>query len=321
MGAVATIPSSERGVAPTVHTCYEVLELCPAGGVHDFTDGKYVDERNDRSAYLAAQHRQAEYLLDQIHCGPGARILDIGCGYGRILEHAMRRGAQARGITISRPQVAFCRSLGLDVYELNYRVLFHDVNRNWRGAFDGLVANGSLEHFAQVQDAVGGRTDEVYREMFDIFRRLLRDDGRLVTTAIHFRNPGQFPPQEILAGPSAQRAGTDRHHFAMLVQCFGGWYPEPAQLERCAAPRFELISEEDGTHDYLLTSEYWRQRLMCSLAFHPRVWWEVARKGWKYPGPLFEMLRCHLWYQSWAWQFRPPAPMRLLRQTWLAKPL
>jgi hypothetical protein len=30
-------------------------------------------------------------------------------------------------------------------------------------------------------------------------------------------------------------------------------------------------------------------------------------------------LRLQLWDQSWAWQFRPPAPLRLLRQTWLAK--
>jgi len=320
MAATAATATAERGVAPTVQTCYDVLDVAPAGGVHDFTDGKYVDERNNRAAYLAAQHRQAEYLLDQIHCGAGSRILDIGCGYGRTLEHATRRGAEATGITISRPQVAFCRSRGLRVYELNYRNIFCDGGPPWDHAFDGLVANGSLEHFAQVDDALAGRTDAVYREMFAICRRLVRDDGRLVTTAIHFREPGQVNPHELVNGPHPARS--ESYHFSMLLErTFGGWYPDPGQLARCAEPYFELEAEEDGTHDYHLTSEYWLRRLKWQSAFNPRVWWTLARKWLRHPQATAEMVRCQLWDQSWAWQFRPPAPTRLWRQTWLAKPL
>src|SRR4249920_1575593 len=91
--AVAT-PEAEVSVVPTVRTCYDVLDVVRACGITDLTDGKYVDDRNDRAAYLAAQHRQAEYLLDQVRCGPGTRLLDIGCGYGRILEQATARGAR-----------------------------------------------------------------------------------------------------------------------------------------------------------------------------------------------------------------------------------
>src|SRR5262245_56273017 len=100
--ALATNPRTEKSAAtavvrdkpstpPAVKACYDVLDLCRACGIHDFTDGKYVDERNDRAAYLEAQARQAEYLLDQIDCRTGSRILDIGCGYGRILEGAAVR--------------------------------------------------------------------------------------------------------------------------------------------------------------------------------------------------------------------------------------
>src|SRR5205809_7144669 len=100
MASVATPPTTERVTAPAVRTCYDLLTVVPACGLTDLTDGKYVDDRNDRSSYLAAQERQAEYLLDQVHCGPGTRLLDIGCGYGRSLEHAARRRADAVGITI-----------------------------------------------------------------------------------------------------------------------------------------------------------------------------------------------------------------------------
>ena len=319
MATVAAIPNAERGTAPAVRTCYNLLEVMRAAGMTDFTDGKYVDDRNDRTAYLAAQERQAEYLLDQAHCGPGTRLLDIGCGYGRILEQAGRRSARAVGITISPPQVDDCRRRGLSVEEVNYRHIFSRNDDSWKHTFDSVVANGSLEHFVQPADAVGGHADAIYEEMFAICRRLLVDGGRFVTTAIHFREPDQFDPEAISRGPAAQRPSSDEYQYAMLTAWFGGWYPEPGQLERCAADHFELVAEEDGTHDYFLTSEYWLRQVKWKLAFGPRVWCAVARQLWERPRPAIEMLRLQLWDQSWVWQFRPPAPMRLLRQTWAAK--
>jgi cyclopropane-fatty-acyl-phospholipid synthase len=290
-----------------------------AAGMTDFTDGKYVDEGNDRAAYLAAQERQAEYLLDQARCGRGARLLDIGCGYGRILEQAARRGARPIGITISPSQVADCRARGLAVEELNYRNIFRRRDDSWERAFDAIVANGSLEHFVQAADAAAGQTDALYEEMFAICRRLLVDGGRFVTTAIHFREPDQFDPAAIARGPAAQAPGSDAYQFAMITEWFGGWYPAPGQLERCAGQHFDLVMEEDGTYDYHLTSEYWLAQAKWKLATDPRMWWAVARQLWKHPRPALEMLRLQLWDQSWVWQFREPAPMRLLRQTWAAK--
>jgi cyclopropane fatty-acyl-phospholipid synthase-like methyltransferase len=308
-------------------------------GVTDLTDGKYVDERNDRTAYVAAQERQAEYLLDQALCERGSRLLDIGCGYGRILEHAKRRGACAIGITISQPQVARCRARGLEVHELDYRNIFGlprvgwapptnsfassklvgSARPTWEHAFDAIIANGSLEHFVQASDAASGRADAIYEEMFAICRRLLVSGGRLVTTAIHLRDARQFDPAAILRGSAAHPRGSPEYQYATLVETFGGWYPQPGQLERCAASSFELVEEDDGTDDYRLTSEYWLRRLKWSLATSPRVWLAVLAKTRQHPGGVWRMLRSHLWDQAWYWQFRPPAPMRLLRQTWLAQ--
>ena len=330
MVSAAAIPATERGTAPVVCTCYDLLDIALLCGVADLTDGKYVDERNDDVAYRQAQIRQAEYLLNQACCGPGTRLLDIGCGYGRILAHAARRGATAVGITISPQQVAYCRARGLDARELNYRDIFSATNAPlalpyegegvlWEHAFNAIVANGSLEHFVQAADAAAGHADEVYDEMFAICRRLVVKDGRFVTTAIHFRQVGQFDPAEILRGSVAHPQGSAAYQYAVLTETFGGWYPEPGQLERCAAEHFELIGEEDGTHDYHLTSEYWLRRLKWSLAASPRVWWKLAGTLAHHPRAAWRMLRGHLWDQAWYWQFRPPAPMRLLRQSWRAK--
>ncbi|HEX4412685.1 MAG TPA: class I SAM-dependent methyltransferase [Lacipirellulaceae bacterium] len=330
MATIATAPVTERDTASAVRTCYDLLTVVPACGLTDFTDGKYVDDRNDRAAYVAAQERQAEYLLDQVRCGTGTRLLDIGCGYGRILEHAVRRGSRPVGLSISPPQVAADRARGLDVRELNYRHIFCELSpplappykgggNCWEHAFDAIVANGSLEHFVQLTDAVAGRTNEIYEEMFSICHRLLVDGGRFVTTAIHFRDVDQFDPAEIARRHRAHRRGSDNYQYAMLVELFGGWYPEPGQLARCAGPYFELVEEEDGTHDYYLTSEHWQRRFFRSLTYHPRVWWALGRQLMQHPRAACEMFKLQVFAQSWPWQFRPPAPMRLIRQTWVAK--
>jgi cyclopropane-fatty-acyl-phospholipid synthase len=327
MANASAMPLVGRGAPSTVRACYDLMTVAPACDITDFTDGKYGDDRRPRrgrATYLAAQERQAEYLLDQAQCGAGKRLLDIGCGYGRILEHAARRGVEAVGITISRPQVLSCRARRLDVFELDYRDLPKNslVAPGCAGAptaFDAMIANGSLEHFVQVADAVAGRNDEIYQEFFAICRQHIVAGGRLVTTAIHFRKRGQFDPVAVARGPAGHPRGSAEFQYAMLVNVFGGWYPEPGQLEKCAVGHFELIDEEDGTHDYHLTSEYWFRQFRRRLAIDPRVWWSVLRQLGRHPRAAWRLLQLQLWHQSWAWQFRPPAPMRLQRQTWSAK--
>jgi cyclopropane fatty-acyl-phospholipid synthase-like methyltransferase len=297
--------------------CYRLLDLSLRGGISDFTEGIYADGQPlSRAAYLEAQWRQSEYLLDEIRCSPGSRILDIGCGNGRLLQQAQARGAHAIGITISEEQMARCRKQRLDARLLNYRNLPPD----WDCAFNGLAANGSLEHFVSVEDAAAGRDNLLYEELFAICRRLISAGCRLATTVIHFRHSGQVRPEDIERGPHGFDRTDPRYHFAMVLErTFGGWYPAPGQLESCARGRFRLVREVDGTRDYDLTSQYWLQHLKRSLFCNPLVWAGLAGKLIKYPQPALDMFRCLVVDQSWPWQFRGnPPPTLLLRQTWEA---
>jgi cyclopropane-fatty-acyl-phospholipid synthase len=287
----------------------------PALGFTDLTDGMY--EGDPTRPYEEAQARQADVLLDRAGVEAGSRLLDIGCGYGRILRAAEVRGASAWGITVSPEQVRRDARAGLNVLLRDYKSL----GPEWDAQFDAVIANGSLEHFAQPADAVAGRDDNIYRHMFATVHRLLDPataGAKFVTTAIHFR--GRRPdPRDWLKPPSAFPRGSPEFHWSRLTRSYGGWYPLLGQLERCADGYFRLVHEEDGTEDYRLTSEACLNVVRKTLRSWRgvRVWLAALPVFARRPAHAVRMLRCMLGSESWNWQFRGAAPPTILvRQTW-----
>jgi cyclopropane fatty-acyl-phospholipid synthase-like methyltransferase len=299
----------------TVVNCYSFFDkVFPACGLVDYTEGLYGGDPT--TSYDVAQARQIDYVLDQVHCGPGSRIIEIGCGNGSLLAHASERGAEAVGITIVPDQVAFCRRRGLDARLLDYR----DLDDDWFGRYDAVVANGPIEHFVQPAEAAAGQSDAIYHRMFDLFHRLIDPASpirRAISTTIHFaRTPD---PRDLLRSPWRHRWFSDPFHWSFLHRSFGGWYPVAGQFERCAAGLFNLVHTTDGTEDYHWTSEEWLRR--CQQAFLSSKFWPIAMDSLpfvaRHPVQATHMLLCLLWSQSWNWQFRTAdPPTRLLRHTW-----
>lgn len=306
------------GIKPwgKVVTCYSAVDrFFPACGLLDLTEGMYLG-RPERP-FAEAQANQNDYLLDQIGCGSGSRVLDVGCGYGTLLERARLRGAVSVGVTISSEQFRRCRRSGLDVHQLDYRALPGE----WDGTFDGVIANGSIEHFVRPEDAAAGRADDIYRHLFATVHRLIDPASaarRLATTTIHFVRP-PADPLAIMNRPSTFRRGSDDFHWSVLEHGWGGYYPEVGQLRRCAAGLFDLIDEVDGTEDYRLTSEEWLRRVRRAVfsARLPAIAARALPVLLRAPRQFLTLVRGVLSSKSWNWQFRPPnPPTRLLRQTW-----
>src|SRR5687768_3356501 len=143
--SVLSLPQPESRVAPIslVKLCYTMVHAAEAVGILDLADGEY---RPSDTTLEQGINRQLNYLLDEIGCNrPGFRLLEIGCGYGRLLQLARTRGAVAVGVNVSPEQAKFCNDQGERVYCCNYRDLL-EANE-WHGRFDGVIANGSLEHW------------------------------------------------------------------------------------------------------------------------------------------------------------------------------
>ncbi|HEY4504688.1 MAG TPA: class I SAM-dependent methyltransferase [Candidatus Paceibacterota bacterium] len=296
----------------TVVNCYELLALSQSE-IDDYTEGMY--EGNPSRPYHNAQKCQVNYLLDEIGCKVESVILDIGCGNSTLLEAVRERGAVGIGITLSPAQVAYGHSKGLDVRLLNYK----DIGDEWTAKFDGVVANGSMEHFVQVKDALEGRQDDIYENMFRICREILKEGGLFTTTVIHIGSV-DINPRELLKHPLLHGWGSSAFHYGLLTRSFGGFYPQIGQLKKCAKIFFELIKEVDGTEDYRLTSESWITMTNKSLRSNVPYLLKIFGRFLRHPYHTALFGLSLLIAKSWNWQFRGSSPpMRLVRQTWVRK--
>lgn len=320
-GQRMALPQPRMWVAPTklVELCYTLVHAAEAVGIRDLADGEYLP--TDTSLEEGIE-RQLNYLLDQVGCDrPGFRLLEIGCGYGHLLRLAKQRGARAVGVNLSPEQVRYANDNGLQAYCCNYRDLLKATE--WHGQFDGVIANGSLEHWVQPEDVQAGRMNSIYQESFAIAHRALdpgASEARYVTTAIHVKR--EVKPEYLLTPWYRQPRGSDRRHFSLLHNWMGGYYPVDGQLAACAAPYFSLEAERDGMLGYKIANDYRMARMLRGLYTNPKLVWRIARSLVRHPWITLTMIECYFIEKTWDWQFwGADPPMKLLRHTWRRNPL
>ncbi|HEX8854428.1 MAG TPA: class I SAM-dependent methyltransferase [Thermoleophilaceae bacterium] len=228
------------------------------GELADFSGAKYD---GDFSLSLEeAQRRKHEYVADQIGIGPGRRVLDLGCGWGPLLDFVRRRGADGVGVTLSSAQAAACRRHGLDVRLRDAR----EVTREELGTFDAIASLGAFEHFCSPGDYRAGRQEEVYGDLFSRIASLLPDSGRLyLQTMVFGRN--MIPPDEV--DIDAPR-DSDAWYLALMERQFPGSFLPfgQEQIVRTATPHFRLVSSTSGRLDYIETIRQWRKRFAAPSA-------------------------------------------------------
>jgi cyclopropane-fatty-acyl-phospholipid synthase len=244
------------------------------GELADFSGAKYD---GDFSLSLAeAQRRKHEFVAAQLGIEPGRRMLDLGCGWGALLDFVRRRGAVGVGVTLSSAQLAACRRHGLDVHMSDAR----QITREEFGRFDAVASLGAFEHFCSPEDFRAGFQETVYGSLFARIADLLGEGGRLyVQTMVYGRR--MIPAEEALAAlDHLPPAHSDAWYLALLARQFpGSWLPFGAeQVVRCAAPHFGLLASESGRLDYIETIEQWNARIgarslrkaLLKLALLPR---------------------------------------------------
>jgi len=212
----------------------------------------WLDERMVYScAYFAepgedlekAQGRKLDYICRKLRLREGERLLDIGCGWGALTLHAAKRyGAEALGITLSKPQAELANEhihrAGLAdrcrVEVCDYREI------EAPGSYDKLVSVGMFEH-------VGGSR---LREYFARAWRLLRPGGVFLNHAI-----ASSLNQPLFSGPSF----IDQYVFPD-----GELVPITETLHAAEESGFDVRDLENLREHYALTLRHWVERLEAS---------------------------------------------------------
>lgn len=193
-----------------------------------------------------AQHAKYRRILDVLGLAPGARVLEIGCGWGGFAEMAARDGLHVTGLTLSTEQHAWAtRRLADAGLSDRARFVLQDY-RDEHGRYDAIV---SIEMF----EAVGEQYWDAY---FRTLRRCLAPGGVAVVQTITI--------DETLF--ERYRRSTD---FIQQYIFPGGMLPSKTVFaERAGRAGLSVEDRFDFGLDYARTLAQWREAFVENL---PRI--------------------------------------------------
>ena len=187
-----------------------------------------------------AQLDKLDYICRKLRLLPGQRLLDIGCGWGGLVIHAVRDyGVEAIGITLSKPQAELANLRIQDAgLTGRARVLVRDYRHMQEaGHFDALASVGMFEHVGT-----------------SLLPRYFRQAARLLKPGGVFLNHGTC------LGTKEYR-GIGPSFSARYVFPDGELVPVQASLQTAYEAGLEVRDLESLREHYAITLRHWVSRL------------------------------------------------------------
>jgi cyclopropane-fatty-acyl-phospholipid synthase len=194
---------------------------------------------SDGLSLAGAQQRKIDRLLDATGVDQGARVLEIGTGWGALALRAAQRGARVTSVTLSEAQATLARrrveeagmSAVVDIRVEDYR----DVT----GQFDVVLSVEMIE-------AVGERWWSQY------FRTL---DDRLAPS-------GRIGLQSILMDDDRLMATKSSWTWIHKYIFPGGLIPSEQAIERTLRDHtsLQVVDRIRFGESYAITLQHWRER-------------------------------------------------------------
>lgn len=220
-----------------------------------------------------AQAAKLDLICRKLRLKAGERLLDIGCGWGGLIIHAVENyGVEAVGITLSEEQARLAseriaRASLADrcrVSAVDYRDLTSDV------PFDKIVSVGMIEHVGR------SRLQAYFRKVFEIL-----SPGGL------FLNHGIVEAEQYQSGGLTDRVRRRLWRKGELIDRYvfpdGELVPAGTMLTAAESAGFEIRDGEALREHYADTLQFWIRNLRGSWdKAVGLVGEEVARTWWLY---------------------------------------
>ncbi len=106
------------------------------------------------------------------------KVLDMGTGSGYLMEIALSKTKNVKGIDIDKKAVEFCKNKGLDV-------IYSDLFSNVKGKFDVIIFNPPYlpqdENMKKYKDLFGGKHGwEIIERFFNDINNHLNEKGEIL---------------------------------------------------------------------------------------------------------------------------------------------
>lgn len=195
-----------------------------------YSQGVYENDEEPLSVALA---RKFDWCLKECRLGPGARILEIGPGWGAFASHALKAGIDFTGITNSEVSKTFLDDK-LPAYGGRFEIILQDFYEYEPAApFDAIVIMGVIEHLPD------------YEKVLRKFERLVKPGGRVFLDGSAARKKYElstFMVRHIYPG---------NHSFLVLDDFLN-------KMNRTSFEPTEIINDR---HSYYLTFRQWARNL------------------------------------------------------------
>jgi cyclopropane-fatty-acyl-phospholipid synthase len=200
-----------------------------------------------------AQVRKLDYHVRAARVQPGSRVLDVGCGWGGLLQRLVHvHGvAQATGLTLSKAQADWIAAMQQPGIEARLE--------SWTdyapaAPVDAIISIGAFEHFARPDWEDSDKVD-AYRAFFARCHQLLKPGGWMSLQTIAY---GNVDWQEVRDAPG---------RWFLLGDVFPeSELPTMANILQATDGLFEIVALRNDRDDYRRTCQVWLNRLLARRA-------------------------------------------------------
>jgi cyclopropane-fatty-acyl-phospholipid synthase len=199
----------------------------------------------------SAQLRKLDYHIEQAQAAEAKRVLDIGCGWGKLLQHLVNqhRVEHAVGLTLSQAQFQTVNDLHHPQIEVRLES-WSDYSPDH--SFDSIISIGAFEHFAVLE---ASREQKVagYRSFFSRCHQWLKSGGYMSLQTIAY---GDIPRGKYYSDPFIANEIFPQSDL-----------PRLADIAEAAEQLFEIVAVRNDRWDYARTMRVWFEQLRSNRSY------------------------------------------------------